>query len=73
MGLSGGGGILWLNIWGFSCFLSGGDSVASWFFWKHFLGDNFLGGKLLSFCLPFFWFCLVDCYMVHWPSFASFA
>jgi hypothetical protein len=26
------------------------------FFWRHFLGDNFLGGRLPSFCLPFFWF-----------------
>ncbi len=49
---------------GFFCFL---------FFWRHFLGDNFLGGRLPSFCLPFFWFLLVDCYMVHCPSFASFA
>jgi hypothetical protein len=32
---------------GFVCFL---------FFWRHFLGDNFLGGRLPSFCLPFFWF-----------------
>jgi hypothetical protein len=29
---------------GFFCFV---------FFWKHFLGDNFLGGRLPSFCFPF--------------------
>jgi hypothetical protein len=51
MGLSGGGEIHQLKHWGFSCFLSGGDSVASWFFWKHFLGDNFLGGRLPPFFL----------------------
>jgi hypothetical protein len=32
----------------FFCFL---------FFWRHFFGDNFLGGRLPSICLPFFWFC----------------
>jgi hypothetical protein len=29
---------------GFFCFM---------FFWKHFSEDNFLGGMLPSFCLPF--------------------
>jgi hypothetical protein len=54
MGLRGGGGILWLKHWGFSCFLSGGDSAASWFFWKHFLGDIFLvEGCLLFVFLSF--------------------
>ncbi len=49
MGLSGGGG--------FCCFLFFwrhlGDSIASLFFWRHISGDNFLGGRLPSFCLPF--------------------
>ncbi len=49
---------------GFFCFL---------LFWKHFLGDNVLGGGLPSFCLPFFLFDLVDCYLVHCTSFASFS
>jgi hypothetical protein len=39
--------------WGICCFLFFwrhlGNSVASWFLWKHFLGDNFLGGRLPSF------------------------
>jgi hypothetical protein len=56
-------GIRWGGM-GFFCFL---------FFWRHFLGDNFFGGRLPFFCLPFFWFLLVDCYMVHCPSFATFA
>ncbi len=53
MGLSGCGEFLLLPVilealGGFFCFL---------FFWRHFLGDNFLGGRLPSFfCLPFFWF-----------------
>jgi hypothetical protein len=34
----------------FFCFL---------FLWKHLLGDNFLGGRLPSFCLPFFLFFLL--------------
>ncbi len=33
-------------------------SVASWFFWRHFFEDNFLGGRLPTFCLPFFWLFL---------------
>jgi hypothetical protein len=49
---------------GFFCFM---------FFWKLFLGDNFLGGMLPFFVFLFFWFFLVDCCMVHCPSFASFA
>ncbi len=67
------GDINWLKRWGFSCFLSGGDSVASLFFWKHFLGDIFVGGKLPSFCLPFFWIFLVYCCMMHCHFVASFA
>jgi hypothetical protein len=73
MGLRGGGGILWPKHWEISCFLSGGDSVASWFFWKQFLGENFLGGRLPSFCLPYLLVFLVDCCMVHFPFFTSFA
>jgi hypothetical protein len=36
-------------------------------------GRQFSWWKVTFFCLPFFWFLLVDCYMVHFPSFASFA
>jgi hypothetical protein len=49
---------------GFFCFV---------FFWKHFFGRNFLGGRLPSFCLPLLLVFLVDCCMVHFPSFALFA
>jgi hypothetical protein len=38
---------------GFFCFL---------FFWRHFLGDNFLGGRLPSFLSSFLLVLLVDCY-----------
>jgi hypothetical protein len=72
MDLGSGEGIHWLKRWVFSCFLSCGHSFASCTFGGTVL-DNILGGRLPSFCLPFFWFFLVDCYMVHCPSFASFA
>ncbi len=52
-----------------------GDSVASWFLWKHFLGDNFLGGRLPSFCLPFFWFfwlIVTWCIVLHLHPLPSF-
>jgi hypothetical protein len=48
--------------WGYFCFL---------YFWRHISGDNILGRRLPSFCLPFFWFILVDCCTGHCPSFAS--
>jgi hypothetical protein len=51
MGLSGDGDIVascsFGDTWGILLLL---------FFLRHFLGDNFLGGRLPSFCLPFFWF-----------------
>jgi hypothetical protein len=34
----------------------GGGFFCNLFFWRHFLGDKFLGGRLPSFCFPFFWF-----------------
>jgi hypothetical protein len=54
MGLSGGGGIFWLKHWGFSCFLYGGNSVASCSFggtfWETiFLVEGFLLFVFLSF------------------------
>jgi hypothetical protein len=49
-----------------------GDSLASCTFWRHFSGDNFLGRRLPSFFVFLsFGSFLVDCCMLHCPSFAS--
>ena len=54
---------LGFNLLSLCCFL---------FFWKYILGDSFSWMKFTSLSLPFL-FILVDCYMVHCPSFESFA
>ncbi len=67
------GEIFWLKHWGFSCFSSGGDSFAYCSVGSTFRETNFLVEGYLLFVFLFFWFLLVDCCMVHCPSFASFA
>ncbi len=64
MGLSGGGKILWLKRWGFICFLSGGDSVASCSFGSTFRETIFLvEGDLLFVFLSFdsYWLIVTWC------------
>jgi hypothetical protein len=54
MGLSGGGEFFWLKPWEFSCFLCGGDSVASCSFGGAFWETVFLvEGYLLFVFLSF--------------------
>ncbi len=80
------GGTHWLTCWRFFCFLvfwrhleilllsvlleALGGFWCCLFFWSHFLGDSFLGGRLPSFCLPSFDFS-VYCWIINCSSFAS--